>query len=105
MTLIEHFRAVDGLEGPCVVSDADEPGTEMALCGRQQDAEEIASALNHWRGAVEALESIRDRLRPFVQGGEPAAEDACDIFEIADHALNHLGGQYDEAAPQRGHHG
>jgi hypothetical protein len=46
-------------------------------------------------GAVSALESIRDRLEPFVKGGEPAAEDAVDIYEIAAHAINQLRGQYE----------
>jgi hypothetical protein len=48
-------------------------------------------ALDQLAGAVEALESIHDKLEPFVKGGEPAAEDAVDIYEIADHALNRFG--------------
>jgi hypothetical protein len=40
---------------------------------------------NHYRVA---LQGICDRLRPFVEGGEPAAEDAVDIYETAKHALD-----------------
>lgn len=40
------YRAVSGEDSPVVVCDDDEPGTVMAMVGRQQDAEEIAAALN-----------------------------------------------------------
>jgi hypothetical protein len=58
MSVIEHWFAENRPEGACVVSDQDEPGTVMALCGRQQDAREIALALNNHRGAVETLRDI-----------------------------------------------
>lgn len=38
-----RYRA---LNGPVVVCEDDEPGTVMAMTGRQEDAEEIAAALN-----------------------------------------------------------
>lgn len=49
------YRALNGENGPVVVCDDDEPGTVMAMTGRQQDAEEIAAALNN----RDALESLR----------------------------------------------
>jgi hypothetical protein len=51
---------------------------------------EVVPAIGY-RGVVEALKEICDRLDPFVKGGEPAAEDAVDVHEIAARALDRLG--------------
>lgn len=43
-----------------------------------------------YRKAIGVIESIRDTLQPFVEGGEPAAEDAVDIYEMAVDGLDKL---------------
>lgn len=60
MNVLAHYRATNTENGPAVICEDDEPGTVMAMVGRQQDAEEIADALNHHRGAVEGAERWRN---------------------------------------------
>lgn len=44
-----RYRALNSEGVPVVVCENDEPGTVMAMTGRQQDAEEIAAALNSYQ--------------------------------------------------------
>jgi hypothetical protein len=70
----ELYRAQNGPDGPQVICDSDEPGIVMAMTGRQQDAEEIATALNEnarLRAEVERL-----RAETLRQGKRITAQDA-----------------------------
>jgi hypothetical protein len=69
MAVIERWRVENTPDGACVVSDQDEPGTVMALCGRRQDAEEIAAALNNSRGAVSMVEALTRAARGTSSAG------------------------------------
>lgn len=90
---IEQWRAENGENGACVVSDQDEPGTVMALCGRQQDAEEIAAALNNHRGAVDDLREVARLLDRSTQTGKAPTRDEWAALALANATLGRLGGQ------------
>lgn len=91
MTLIAH---TPWNEPPFTDADLEHHRRWLDEHGQKPNPDECAVCCAiAYRGAVEALEAIRDRLEPLVNDGEPCETDAEDVYEMVTTALARLGGR------------